>query len=119
MLPAPPRVTRGHSCFSCQQRKVKCDGQRPCSTCLRNGGECTAGTRVQTSNRGPVQSTKVNYDRLVEHLKHCEETLRAHGIPIDEGHSPTEVAPRTVPNAPSSPEGQMIVKSGDSRYVDK
>jgi len=33
-------ITRGHSCVACALRKVRCDGQRPCSTCRKSDAQC-------------------------------------------------------------------------------
>ena len=39
--PRPKKtITRGHSCVACALRKVRCDGQRPCSTCRKSDAQC-------------------------------------------------------------------------------
>lgn len=120
MFPESSQVTRGHSCLVCQQRKVKCDGQRPCSTCLKKGEECTAGVMSRQSNRRK-NKPRVATERLQLRLRHCEEALQAHGIKLDEDRLLTDKAPFGLLQTPSlsSPDGQMIVKRGEFRYVEK
>jgi Fungal Zn(2)-Cys(6) binuclear cluster domain len=113
----PNKITRGHSCLSCQQRKVRCDGQRPCSTCTKTGDACAPAKSSKTLKRrdAPVS------DRLLSRLKRCEELLQAHGIKIeDDLTSNDRHRTRDMP-APASnnDDGQMIVESGHSRYLEK
>lgn len=35
-----PRMVRGASCLRCKTMKCKCDGQRPCGRCARQGKHC-------------------------------------------------------------------------------
>lgn len=42
------------ACKACSFRRVKCDGQRPCQTCIKNGDECLYG---QPKKRGPAKGT--------------------------------------------------------------
>lgn len=108
------RTTRGHSCVLCQQRKVKCDGKRPCSTCLRSGDECNSGVRNKPPRaRQRLNRTGARVDDLLLRLKQCEDALQAHEITVDD-----EPAPAPVTSSQNT-QGQMIVKGGDSRYVDK
>ncbi|KAM5436479.1 hypothetical protein MferCBS31731_005757 [Microsporum ferrugineum] len=119
MHPAYPRITRNHSCFSCQQRKVRCDGQQPCSSCRRNGTDCVPGRRTKPSmQRRETKAAVAARERLMRRLRCCEEALRAHGIQVDDEQT-GESAPRELLlPSPAPPQGQMIVKSTDSRYVE-
>lgn len=110
---AQTRITRGHSCLLCRQKKVRCDGQQPCSTCVKNGDQCRAGP----PNRRRINSPPAS-DRILQRLRCYEEALEANGIEVDDGHPR---APRPVQRDPStsSPEGHMIIKSGSSQYVEK
>ncbi|RJE18774.1 Transcription factor [Aspergillus sclerotialis] len=111
------RITRGHSCLFCRQKKVRCDGQRPCSTCVRNGEQCRAGQRAEPPNRRRINPPAAS-DRLLQRLRLYEEALQANGIEVDEGHPPSPCPVlRDPPMSP--PKGQMIIKSGSSQYVEK
>lgn len=44
-----------YSCVLCKQRKVRCDKQNPCSSCVRNGVACVPGSRR------PYKRRKRNY----------------------------------------------------------
>lgn len=46
-----PAITRFHSCKRCQQRKVKCDGEDPCSACLKANAGCTRNHRNTLATR--------------------------------------------------------------------
>ena len=79
----PPKITRGHSCLLCQQRKVKCDRQKPCSNCLKARTECIVSTPAQPRRRrrNPTESD------LVVRLKRYEQLLKSNGIKV-EGEDP-------------------------------
>ncbi|KDB24461.1 hypothetical protein H109_03657 [Trichophyton interdigitale MR816] len=117
-----PRITRNHSCFSCQQRKVRCDGQQPCSSCRRNRIECVPGRRTKPSmhrrEAGRAAAAAAASERLVRRLRCCEEALKAHGIQVDD-EQPGETASRELllPSR-TPPQGQMIVRPAGSRYVE-
>lgn len=117
------KITRGHSCLSCQQRKVRCDGQRPCSTCVRSGDQCAPAKSLKTIKRQDARSGLVN-DRLRSRLKRCEELLQASGIKIEDDVAPDERVQRDSLRDVDTPasnvdDGQMIVEHGHSRYLEK
>ncbi|EFQ96767.1 fungal specific transcription factor domain-containing protein [Nannizzia gypsea CBS 118893] len=120
MHPAHPRITRNHSCFSCQQRKVRCDGQQPCSSCRRNRIECVPGRRTKPSmqRREAGRAAAAANERLVRRLRCCEEALREHGIQVDDEQTGETASRELLLPPPAPPQGQMIVKSKDSRYVE-
>src|SRR5687768_4422270 len=80
--PLPVRSSRGHSCFFCYQRKVKCDGKRPCSRCTKSGAECRA-ERPSRSPRPGVRSAMVANSSLLIRLRRYEKLLVAHGVRIE------------------------------------
>jgi hypothetical protein len=93
------KITRGHSCVSCQQRKVKCDGQRPCSACSKYGKECVSKTGPQASRRR-LSATPSSRD--------SPQAVRRNRInPVTEA---------------LSPDGQVVLDGDDRhqrRYVEK
>ncbi|KAL9935557.1 hypothetical protein V8E36_005905 [Tilletia maclaganii] len=52
----PPEKKRRilQACTVCSTKRVKCDGQRPCSTCVRNGEECSYAV---PKKRGPPKGS--------------------------------------------------------------
>ncbi|KAF7595105.1 hypothetical protein BBP40_007309 [Aspergillus hancockii] len=57
------------SCFPCRHRKIRCDGQQPCSNCIkRNHGELcrvpTASARAAHPPQREVQGSELNLDVL-------------------------------------------------------
>lgn len=121
MLSSGPRITRGHSCDFCQQRKVRCDGHRPCSTCLRNGQECIRRIRPKTQGRKNKDSAVAGVaDHLARRLELCERALQAHGISLDDRGEPDKKPSLRLTNSSrSAPEGHLISEKAQSRYVEK
>ena len=79
--PSPPRspavakITRGHSCLLCSQKKIKCTGQKPsCAACIKARVECVTKPSV------PAQRRKAKFavakEDILSRLKRCEEQLR-------------------------------------------
>jgi hypothetical protein len=84
--PSPPRLpvpesavmklTRGHSCVLCQQRKVRCDKQKPCANCVKAQVEC----RV-VPPQPPRRRKKKPHERdLIDRLRKYESLLSQHGV---------------------------------------
>ncbi|KAK1994352.1 hypothetical protein LX36DRAFT_641563 [Colletotrichum falcatum] len=52
------KITRGHSCVPCQQRKIRCNGQAPCAYCMRTRKDClrtpSQGANMANSRNGCV-----------------------------------------------------------------
>lgn len=74
--PAVMKLTRGHSCVLCQQRKVRCDKQKPCANCLKAQVEC----RV-VPPQPPRRRKKKPHERdLIDRLRKYESLLSQHGV---------------------------------------
>jgi hypothetical protein len=100
---AQTKLTRGHSCMACNQRKVKCDGKRPCSTC------------VKTSRAAECRSARP----LLLRLKRYEQLLMAHGIPLD-ASTGEEGEANMLDEADSEiDDGHVIIQGGHPRFVQK
>lgn len=117
------KVTRGHSCTLCSQRKVRCDGKRPCSTCIKSSrtSECRSSRpAVLTSLARDGPSSREH--ALIQRLRHYEGLLTAHGIPITTGRGTgDESKPGTEATSPKpkSDDGHVIMQRGHPRFVDK
>ncbi|KAJ9149031.1 C6 zinc finger domain-containing protein [Pleurostoma richardsiae] len=70
------KLTRGHSCVLCQQRKVRCDKNKPCANCVKAQVECKV-----VPPQPPRRRKKKPHEReLVERLKKYESLLAQHGV---------------------------------------
>ncbi|KAH6631602.1 fungal-specific transcription factor domain-containing protein [Chaetomium tenue] len=77
--PAAMKLTRGHSCVLCQQRKVRCDKQKPCANCVKAHVEC----RV-VPPQPPRRRKKKPHERdLIDRLRKYESLLSQHGVNFD------------------------------------
>lgn len=110
----------------CQQRKVKCDGQKPCSTCVKSGKECIAQQPSLPRRRKPRVSAPK--PEAVFRLQHVKQTLQDSNAK-PEGATPENSEEKRIdiestPSGSRSPESQLpqgtlIVERGQSRYVEK
>ncbi|XWW95574.1 hypothetical protein V2A60_003537 [Cordyceps javanica] len=73
------KLTRGTSCVLCQQRKVRCDKQKPCSNCVKAGAEC----RVVPPQPPRRRKKRLQERDLLERLRKYEDLLRQHNIKFD------------------------------------
>ena len=119
--PPPTRITRGHSCVPCQQRKVRCDGNRPCAACIKSGGDCIRSAKQSKVFRRRDAAAGATADRLLARIKRCEELLRAHGVNVEDDGAAGDVedARQATTSASKTADGQMIVEQGHSRYIER
>ncbi|KAI1824003.1 fungal-specific transcription factor domain-containing protein [Xylaria intraflava] len=73
------KVTRGHSCVLCQQRKVRCDKKKPCSNCVKAGVDC----RVVPPQPPRRRKKRIAERDIVERLRKYEALLSQNGIEFD------------------------------------
>ena len=73
------KLTRGHSCVLCQQRKVRCDKNKPCANCVKAQVEC----RVVPPQPPRRRKKKPQERELVERLRKYEALLSQYGVPYD------------------------------------
>ncbi|RPA82243.1 hypothetical protein BJ508DRAFT_225075 [Ascobolus immersus RN42] len=79
----PPRV---HSCVLCQQRKVKCDRQTPCSNCKKARVECLSSVSIRPRRR----KRRFPEAELLARLRKYEDMLKELGVKL-EGDGEKEV----------------------------
>jgi hypothetical protein len=79
--PAPTRggATRAHACVLCQQRKVKCSRETPCSACIKSRVECVYRDPAPPRRR----KRRTPEDILLAKLKRYEELLENAGVKVD------------------------------------
>lgn len=87
------KLTRGHSCVLCQQRKVRCDKNKPCANCVKAGVECKV-----VPPQPPRRRKKKPHERdLIDRLKKYETLLSQHGVDFEPiGHSFRSSDPASV-----------------------
>jgi hypothetical protein len=127
-VPPPyPKITRGHSCVLCQQRKVRCDRQKPCSNCIKARAECVPSAPTLPRRR----RRKLTEIDMVGRLRRYEHLLRSHGVKIDDDDSPGEETSgwtagnrdarlsMNVPRARNQPPGALFADKENSHYVER
>lgn len=81
--PAPDtsamKLTRGTSCALCQQRKVRCDKNKPCANCVKAGVDCKIIPPAPPRRR----KKRLQERDLVDRLKKYESLLSEHGVKFD------------------------------------
>ncbi|GKT98923.1 hypothetical protein FLAG1_00658 [Fusarium langsethiae] len=113
--PSNIKLTRGTSCVLCQQRKVRCDKNKPCANCVKAKVEC----RVIPPQPPRRRKKRLQEKDLIERLKKYENLLAEHGVKVDAiGHELKPDGPpgedvdelendfeglKTTPEASSSP----------------
>jgi len=80
--PSKPHQTSGqkkHPCVLCQQRKVKCDRELPCSNCQKACAECISPSTL------PPRPRKRRFPEaeLLARIRKYEHHLRSYGADID------------------------------------
>ncbi|KAG9239957.1 fungal-specific transcription factor domain-containing protein [Calycina marina] len=123
------KITRGHSCILCQQRKVKCDRQKPCSNCVKARVDCIPSVPTAPRRR----RRKFSEQDTASRLKRCEQLLKKHGIRYDddddsplESTSPgtviteEEFSQRNLINPPprAGDRGMLYSDKGTSHYIE-
>lgn len=76
-VPPPPRK---HPCLLCQQRKVKCDRNEPCSNCIKAGA-----AKCEAAPQYPPRKRKRRFPEaeLLARLRRYERHLRSYGADIE------------------------------------
>jgi hypothetical protein len=89
---AKPHRKRVLACLLCQQRKVKCDRNFPCTNCVRAGTQCVSPLAPrQRRRRFPERE-------LLERLRHYEGLLRQNNIKFESLHTPAAAAEHQSPS---------------------
>lgn len=73
------KLTRGHSCVLCQQRKVRCDKNKPCANCVKAGVDC----KVVPPQPPRRRKKKPQERELVDRLRKYEALLSQHGVDFE------------------------------------
>ncbi|KAH9162760.1 hypothetical protein EDB89DRAFT_1860500 [Lactarius sanguifluus] len=106
----PNVLKRNQACHQCRRRKLKCDAQRPCSTCVRSHAHALshAPAGVEPPERpectfdevaGPMgaqEAPKNRYEKLENRINELEAMLR------DQGSSSASKSPQSSLSPPSA-----------------
>ncbi|KAF9870095.1 C6 transcription factor [Colletotrichum karsti] len=76
---AAMKLTRGTSCVLCQQRKVRCDKNKPCANCVKARVEC----RVIPPQPPRRRKKRLQERDLVDRLKKYELLLAENGVKFE------------------------------------
>lgn len=130
----PENLLRAHACVLCQRRKVKCDRRDPCAACTKTRADCEFRAPAPPRRR-PRKSPEA---MLLTRLRRYEDLLRGFGVKIESMSSDADVVARrvqameivsdgktTLNRDPAfemsgkQAQGQMIVRNGKARYLEK
>ncbi|KAK2809889.1 hypothetical protein FQN49_008581 [Arthroderma sp. PD_2] len=131
---APPNL-KPYACVLCQQRKVRCDRQSPCSGCQKYGVGCIYRPPPPPRRR----KRRSPEDALLARLRKCEELLKGLGVDvnkIDELKTNSPLAGPEIPGPSSTAAigsqteprgeeadmhdqfGRMIIGDGKSQFLE-
>lgn len=77
--PSAMKLTRGTSCVLCQQRKVRCDKNKPCANCVKAKVEC----RVIPPQPPRRRKKRLQERDLIDRLKKYESLLADNGVKFE------------------------------------
>lgn len=124
--PPSPKITRGHSCVLCQQRKVKCDKQRPCSNCIKARAACVPSAPAVPRRK----KRRLTEQDLAARLRRYEHLLKKNGVKIEEDEDAPEGRREAsggvqkglsleYSTPPERDKGMLFADNQNSRYVEK
>lgn len=73
------KLTRGTSCVLCQQRKVRCDKNKPCANCVKAGVDC----RIVPPQPPRRRKKRLQEKDLIDRIRKYEGMLSDHGVKFD------------------------------------
>ncbi|KAI0201089.1 fungal-specific transcription factor domain-containing protein [Astrocystis sublimbata] len=107
MATTPGKMPRVLACVLCQNRKIKCDRNSPCSNCLRANVPCTPSTPAP-----PRKRRRPNQD-LQQRLARCEELLSE--------YTTSQQPPSTEPSQSQSnwrAQGKLVIDDDGTKFTD-
>ena len=95
----PTKAPRVLACVLCQQRKVKCNRQFPCSNCIKSRAQCVPATLLPRRPR-----RKLPERDLLDRLHKYEDLLRKHNIDFE---SKDDATPTSAKSAVSPSDNEL------------
>jgi hypothetical protein len=74
----PAKPVRVLACVLCQQRKVKCNREFPCTNCIKARAQCVPATQLARRRR-----RRLPEHDLLGRLRHYEQLLNKNNIPFE------------------------------------
>ncbi|KAL4798174.1 fungal-specific transcription factor domain-containing protein [Aspergillus venezuelensis] len=114
MPPEPSGGSYKRSCIRCNQRKVGCDKNLPCSRCLKAGAECVHPTGKRAPrrfNRPPISEIRSHLVELEREVERLRSASRADQQP-GSGTADTSNGEET-----GTPKGRLMGSGGRTWYV--
>jgi hypothetical protein len=107
MSMAPRKGTR-RACDPCSVRKVRCDGNQPCSRCEAASWECTyLKTHGKSGPKGPRRTTEAAIRRLQERSKGSQDGSRSNSEASFDAGSPVTAEYPYVDPIPPMNDGEV------------
>jgi hypothetical protein len=104
-MPAAPRKGTRRACDPCSVRKVRCDGNTPCSRCTAASWDCTyLKTHRKSGPKGPRRTTEAAIRRLQQRSKLNTEQSRSDSETSYEDGSPTTIDFPLLDTLPPEPD---------------
>lgn len=99
------------ACVLCQQRKVKCDHNYPCATCVKARVQCVQATQAPRRRRRQFPERE-----LLVRLRQYEDLLRQHSIKFeplrpDPQSIEDKNSPASISNPPNDSEDEELATS--------
>ncbi|KAG9574445.1 hypothetical protein KCU77_g3384, partial [Aureobasidium melanogenum] len=110
------------SCSSCRDRKLKCDRQQPCSTCVKRGGSSTCLYTSASTNKDSKPRSLNNDAAAAARLQKLEEMVNGlmHAAPMSTFVT-TPPSSTTSPDAPAYSElsagGHLSQQGSQVNYI--
>ncbi|KAI1823149.1 fungal-specific transcription factor domain-containing protein [Xylaria intraflava] len=105
--PGSLRTPRILACVLCQNRKIKCDRNTPCSNCVQANVACTPSTPAP-----PRKRRRPNQD-LQQRLARCEELLSKYTA-----DSPNPSSEPQSRDEPWRPPGKLVIDNDGTKFTD-
>jgi hypothetical protein len=98
------RLRTAHACDSCRLRKIRCDGQLPCSTCSSTSIECIFGSEAPPKGKGDlILNAVLRIERSLSEMNTKIDSIPIATPPPLAGQN--SVSPQTVYSAARPPPG--------------
>ncbi|RHZ53569.1 Zn(II)2Cys6 transcription factor [Aspergillus thermomutatus] len=120
-----PSYSHIRSCTVCRYRKIKCDRQKPCSSCVRAGSECVYPPGPGRAPKKPRQALDA---RLLDRLSRLETLIKCLEGKVETGKpltattrpgTPATTSAQQPEDGPSSAKqlGRLVIDDTRSCYV--
>lgn len=114
--------SKPYSCVICHKRKVRCDRKEPCSNCAKADAECIYRPPPPPRRRKRERDASIDAS-ITASSERAKSRRRMSGGSTGEGDAvgslPTTAVRPNVPESKPSGSGRMIMKEGNSVYLDK